>query len=181
MPSLTPKQREALERAAAHPDGHVTETAIATRRRLIEAGYIADTGTEHCITAAGRKVLEPATQPDPNDIRFRAVENFSPGQWFLFEYEDENEDTGEVRTGEVWAEVRLVMHMEQIGTGRKYLRIRGVGTDGFGVELVADRGTQVQNVTARQAAKVGMVLPDLSSPDAARNPQPLPEVPAETP
>lgn len=170
--TLSPTQRTALERAAAHPDGHLVDVGITTRRRLLEAGYVVGTGTVHQITEAGRKTLEPATAPDPNDIRLRPVENFSPGQWFLFAYEDENEETGEVRAGEVWAEVRLVMHMEQIGTGRKFLRIRGVGTDGFGVELVADRGQQVQNVTARQAAKVGMRLPDLSQP---------PEVSADTP
>ncbi|MBN9791256.1 hypothetical protein DMP17_21990 [Pseudonocardia sp. TMWB2A] len=99
-------------------------------------------------------MAEQTTAPLPESLaKYRMAANFAPGQWWhgTFEKEDGTPIT-------IWCEVRLVMHKEQIGTGRKFVHVMGVATDGLGGELVAARGDEFLSLTAKQAKKCGLAV-----------------------
>lgn len=97
------------------------------------------------------------TKPHSTDITWRQIENMRPGQWWEGEYYvDEDSD----ETHMLWAEVSMVMSGTQITTGRKVVRVLGTATNGAGVEMGHYRGEQIKTVTARQAKKAGLVVPE---------------------
>lgn len=93
-------------------------------------------------------------KPTPGSLmKYRAVEDIRPGGWWLGMYEDE---LGASNRVELWTQVSVVMEGEQIGTGRKIVRVYGTCTDGEPAELRVYRGTQVQSLTERDGTRCGL-------------------------
>ena len=70
MSRPTAAQRRVLAKAAAHPAGRVTGGDPATRRKLIERGWIVADGHRfdgplYTITAAGREAIAPSAKATP--------------------------------------------------------------------------------------------------------------------
>jgi hypothetical protein len=97
----------------------------------------------------------------PDGTKFRAIRNLQPGQWWIGEY-----PTDDGQTEEVWAQVSVVMQLENRATGRKSTRVLGRCTDGEGAELHHYRGHEVPSLSAAQARKAGLTLPDRTDSEA---------------
>jgi hypothetical protein len=97
----------------------------------------------------------------PPGTKYRALQHLQPGHWWLGEYETAD-GSG---TEEVWAEVSMVLQMENVVTKRKSTRVIGICTDGERAEIHHLRGHEVPSLTAAQGRKAGMVIAD----EAARS------------
>ncbi|GAA1401834.1 hypothetical protein GCM10009613_60830 [Pseudonocardia kongjuensis] len=97
---------------------------------------------------------QQTTKPAPEALaRFRLAQDIKPSQWFRSTYEVDGADV------DLWAEVQMVLHKEQIGTGRKFVQIIGMATDGKPVQHFAARGDEVLSLTVPHAKRCGMTLP----------------------
>jgi len=86
-------------------------------------------------------------------MKYRAVENISPGAWWLGTYEDD-----EGNNVEMWTQVNVAMSGVQIATGRKIEHVLGTCTDGEPAELRVYRGTQMPSLTERDGIRCGLTI-----------------------
>jgi len=95
------------------------------------------------------------TTSRPDELsRYRQVENFRPGWWWLGTYRD-GADGPEYS---MWTQAGVIMLGEQVGTGRKTVRVLGTCLDGEPGELHVYRGTQFLTLTERDGKRCGLAV-----------------------
>jgi len=104
-------------------------------------------------------MTEPTTTP-PFDLHvdvsaYRPVERMQPGMWWHCTWTDTN--TGE--TGQTWAQAQVVMQKERLHDSARVTHVVGIDTAGDQCDLLLYRGQPVRTLSARDAARVGVALP----------------------
>ena len=97
--------------------------------------------------------------PPPFDLHvdvstMRASERITLGMWWHCEWTD---DSG--ATGESWAQARVVYDLRRHQDDARVVRVLGVDTTGVGCELLIYRGKPIRTLSARDAARLGIALP----------------------
>jgi hypothetical protein len=102
-------------------------------------------------------VTRTITTPYPGDVRYRQIETLARGDWWLGEYYARDGAEG---THRMWARVSFVTRVDDhVYPKRKIVKVFGIATDGECVVLRRYLCDLVPSVTAAQAARAGMELP----------------------